>query len=599
MSANEEQPAQTKPPVDLADLQSLSFGPAWSASSNDAGKKTSRDFTEERSRSKEGGNNRPERKDRRVGAGTGKRAFNDSGAQSGGERSRGNRSESRSGSKSRSERGGGNRNARQEETFQPIAQVLFYPEDAPFEKLAKVIRSSCRTFELFELARLILEKEERFVLVIKPTDKSAHAPVKEFYCTVPDNIPFTSEEDAVNHVLEERLDQFCTKEEVETEAPKGSFPFVTKCPFTGTLIGPPNYHRYASLLREHHATHAARMPFDRYVEKLEKCSDEESITAWGQSMTRQTRYKITVEGKEPLEFDSLDSLKTHLLATRRADIVKQYETVRLPGSRIQKIPQGAIRKSIEHCKELQQRFPLDTANNLRGRLRRMKFHIYKRGSKGASYVCGVKRKFRDEQTRFGDSIQALVEFLDAHPETHIKDLPEQYLGITLAPQAAPEAKAAPPENTETTAEADSATPATAPTENASAPAAPQTMLSEADNKRIKQLMQDIRWLVSEGFVTEFGDGKLFAQPVLSSHQQKAMDESSDSSDDDEVDESTPDAEPASSTESVETTEQAASVSTPEETTEETSAAPEAEAQSSTPETSEETTRVEDPEAKQV
>lgn len=486
MQESEDKQPKDEQPVDLSALQSLSFGPDWGSSS--------KSFKPSRSsgQGKAGGGKPP--RDRRP-AGKGPRR--DGGDAQGS-------SDSRHQDRRKAGKGKAPGKRPREDQFEPVVQVLFYPEDAPFEKLAKAIRTSCRTYELFEIAQLILDKPERFVIVIKPDPKGDEHKPKDFYCTIPDNIPYETQDEAVNHVLKERLADFCTIEEVEVEAPKGSFPFVNKCPFTGVLLGPPNYHRYQAIVREHHAAKVANMPFERYLEKLEKVSEEEAVNEWIQSMTKQMRYKVEDAGSEPVFFDTLEALKLHLLAKKRSEIVNHYDTVRISGALLGKMPNGILKRSVDAAIQQQKRFPLDTANNIRGRLRRMKFNIYKRGSKGASLVCGVKRKFRNEHTIFSDSIQALVEFIDAHPDIVLKKLPEEYLGITL-PEGAP---AAPAEATAAASEAADASPSAAPEK-----------LSAEDNEKLAQMMKDLRWLVSEGYVTEYGNGKLCSQPIIPENQQ--------------------------------------------------------------------------------
>jgi hypothetical protein len=111
------------------------------------------------------------------------------------------------------------------------------------------------------------------------------------------------------------------------------------------------------------------------------------------------------------------------------------------------MPQGEIRRAIEGALERQRKFPLDTANALRGRLRREHFTIFKKGSKGVSYVCAVKRKFRVPGQTFADSIGALISFVEAHPMIRASELPIKLLGInlTVAPNApVPTPEGAPP-----------------------------------------------------------------------------------------------------------------------------------------------------------
>jgi hypothetical protein len=198
---------------------------------------------------------------------------------------------------------------------------------------------------------------------------------------------------------------------------------------------------------------------------------------------------------------------------------------------VQALPAGGnIRRSIEAALEQQNRFPLDTANHLRSRLRRMRFAIYKRGSKGVSYVCAVKRRFRDPSTRFSDSVDRLIQFIEKNPYIYAAELPEKFLGVK-PPALEPPEPAAPVEASEASTEAeaaasgDDAGQAVAPSEDPrGAPAsegptrAAETSEasppSAADNPEVTALKRDLHWLVSEGYVSEFHDGRLFAQPVL-------------------------------------------------------------------------------------
>src|SRR5258707_11612001 len=92
----------------------------------------------------------------------------------------------------------------------PYFTATFYPEDTSFNTLVKTIRASCRTIELFEVARTVVGKPDRFVVVLsrRPAPGSPErAPVDKqpFYISVPDGLPFESEEAALAHVLSKHL----------------------------------------------------------------------------------------------------------------------------------------------------------------------------------------------------------------------------------------------------------------------------------------------------------------------------------------------------------------------------------------------------------
>jgi hypothetical protein len=396
----------------------------------------------------------------------------------------------------------------------PYFNVTFYPEDAGFTALAKAIRTSCRTYELFEIARVIIGKNDRFVAVIqrKPAEGASAGDAQPgnkapaMAISVPDGLPFETEEAAIAHVLSTHLGQFFDSAEVEVEPPKGNFQVVNKCGITGELLGPPNYHRYNQIVQQHFNSRISRMPLEVYRSRIESVRDPEVINQWLEKMKKTTRYtwKFSAEGETPAVFDSLEDARNFLLSRGRDKVVKQVDSARFHGKNAELLPAGEIQRAIEGTLERQRRFPLDTANALRGRLRREGFTIFKKGSKGVSYVCAVKRKFRVPGQTFSDSIGALINFIEANPMVRASELPVKFLGIQ--PPAAPATPA--PASTE------SASPI--PTAGSMPPmsVAAATALTPEDQSKLTRLNNDLRWLVTEGYVTEFIDGRLFAPPAM-------------------------------------------------------------------------------------
>ncbi|MCU0792750.1 MAG: hypothetical protein MUE42_07850, partial [Opitutaceae bacterium] len=188
----------------------------------------------------------------------------------------------------------------------PFFSVTFYPEDGSFKILADAIRKSCRTFELFYIAKSVVEKNERFVAVVQRIQPGARgaqggdqAPASNvpgvkpapFYISVPDGVPFDTEDAAISHVMEKHLGNFFDTAEVEVEAPKGNFQVVNRCTITGTLLAPPNYHLYNSIVAQHHAAHV-RMPLEAYKAKIETVRDPELVAQWLEKMKKAIRYTV-------------------------------------------------------------------------------------------------------------------------------------------------------------------------------------------------------------------------------------------------------------------------------------------------------------------
>ncbi|MDB6170410.1 MAG: hypothetical protein JWM88_3274, partial [Verrucomicrobia bacterium] len=451
----------------------------------------------------------------------------------------------------------------------PYFAATFYPEDTSFAALAKTIRTSCRTIELFEIARTVIDKLDRFVVVLTRKAAAGDAKPAPISVSVPDGLPFETDEAAIAHVLSTHLDKFFERAEVEIEPPKGNFLVINKCTVTGELLGPPNYHRYNQIVQQHHAARIRGMPLEAYRSRIETIRDPEVVAQWLEKMKKATRYAWKPPGKAPktaptgespasteestaeiptaipapaaepvaavepaatvetasapslapadsaatppvaapitapapTTFDTLEEARTFLLANARDKVVRQVESARFHGKIAEALPPGEIRRATEGALERQRRFPLDTANALRGRLRRERFTIFKKGSKGISYVCAVKRKFRVPGQTFAESIGALISFIEAHPMIRASELITKFLGIKLPAPAKPSVAGEAP------AEA--------------APAA-EPLLSIDDRAKIARMQGDLRWLVTEGYVTEFIDGRLFAPPPMAEARKKEV-----------------------------------------------------------------------------
>ena len=400
--------------------------------------------------------------------------------------------------------------------FEPTINVDLYPQDEAFEALINRLRSSARTYQLFDIAQLLLEKPERYIVVVSPKPVKDDEPAQLYY-SVPGHLPFETEEAAINHVMANHLAQFFEIEDTEVEPPKGNFQMVNRCMITSELLGPPNYHRYQEFLQLHYAARITGMSFEQFAARVESSKAQEDIDAWLESMKKGARY--TVKDHQEGESESLETLEAvrHFLLQHRKDkVVGTGESIRFAGRDIKRLPKGDIRRSVEAYVESQKQFPLDSANNIRGRLRRHKFAVYKKGAKGVSFVCAVKRKFRDSKTVFTESIGDLIDFIEKHPDLPASKLPNEYIGIDTEKQkpealkmteaeveaaakakaevAEVEAKAAEVDSTEgetveapeKASELDEAAATIANDASASTEAQPKVELSEGDQKKLRQ-----------------------------------------------------------------------------------------------------------------
>ena len=161
--------------------------------------------------------------------------------------------------------------------------------------------------------------------------------------------------------------------------------------------------------------------------------------------------------------------------------------------------------------------------------------IQKRGSKGVSYVCSVKRKFRNPSTVFTDTIQQLIAFLEKNPDIHISQLAKRFLGIDIKQQlplvnheenssndqsgkksnfANKNAGKVKVEDSRLSEDSPVIEGLQKETSDLSAINETKCNISSVDKARLKQTMLDLRWLIMEGYVTEYGNSKIFAPPPM-------------------------------------------------------------------------------------
>lgn len=395
------------------------------------------------------------------------------------------------------------------EPFAFSMEVLFYPEDAPFNKLSDIMKASKRTYQLFDIAEIILEKPERFVVLAKNLP-DAEGNAKPLYCAQPLNLPFEDEAAAKTAAVDAKFDELFVSEEIDAEPPKGEFQVVNRCSITGDLLGAPNWHKYGEAVREYHSRKFPKMPFEKFSASIESVRDADQIAAWLETMKKKTVFKL----KEPQEgapesFDTREAARAYISEKFGAELVRTYEQVRMRGECVAKLPFGRIRRNIEEACRKQKKFPIVTANNLRGRLRRSGFTVYKRGSKGFAFVSTIKRKFIFEGESLSEVPQKIFDFITANPAIRAADLPYKYLGLE-APKSEAKSKTLAQEHSEGAETLESQKPA----ESAELPDETKALLSS--------VWSELSWLVSEGYVVEYADGTLQANPYLPKPKDKAQ-----------------------------------------------------------------------------
>ena len=132
---------------------------------------------------------------------------------------------------------------RTEQPAPPSMVVRFLPEPRACENVGAQIKADALAYSLFSLARLFLQKPERYDVHLQTRPESPLFQLGE-------NGPISVD----RQFLENNAFRFVQKDFykidiTQTEPIKGNFTSVARDPLSGTLLGPTNHHSYQPRLR--------------------------------------------------------------------------------------------------------------------------------------------------------------------------------------------------------------------------------------------------------------------------------------------------------------------------------------------------------------
>lgn len=354
---------------------------------------------------------------------------------------------------------GGQRERRPPEAVAPVAvTVRFLPHPRAFESVAAQIKSGTVAYSVFALARLFLEKPERYDVRLTAAEGAQLHQLGE-------NGPVASDQRLLEgSAFANARDDFYTVEVTQSEPLKGNFTNVARCRLSGTLLGPTNHHSYQPQLRTLFETRfSRRMSFADYQRQIEIVSDPAVVEQWKEQARSVTTYRAKT-GEPPLTFSSAAEAERHFRQTHLPELMRSANELTISGVISRRLPDRALGRAIEDAWSQETRSPSKMMQELAAGLRQAGLNIF-RHRRGMLFVSPIRaRVFGHERAGVSSSINGILEKVAAVPGINRKLLAEQ-----LAPAGA----------------------------------------EAADLEKAKMtLASDLHWLIREGYVIEFNDGSL-------------------------------------------------------------------------------------------
>ncbi|MCL4785588.1 MAG: hypothetical protein KJ070_02170 [Verrucomicrobia bacterium] len=372
----------------------------------------------------------------------------------------------------------------------PEINVTLVPEEKGVESLARQIKTTGRAYPLFDIARLILQKPERYAVRFTIKKNAEGQPLQPLFVCALDDTLWLSADEAIGHVLRNHFNTFYQAERTATEPPKGKYTFVGQCGMSGVILGPPNHHDYQNRLHKLHAERFSRMPFEVYKSRVKIVRDEAVVKQWVEEQSWKTEY-ICLNVPEPLKLASREDVEQHFRATHKDTIIKTVESHTLSGGAARGMRCPGLVRLVRHAGDEQRRFPLQMATVLSQQFASHGLQFFK-VNKTVTHVSVARPHFLDlETTPVSEGVRRLVEFINAHPKCT-----RRKLFAALAPSPAP----APIPVNPPSAEAEP---------GASAAVEAGTKLAEAEPTPEQTAVNaDLHWLIHQGHVIEFANGTL-------------------------------------------------------------------------------------------
>jgi len=335
--------------------------------------------------------------------------------------------------------------------------IRFLPYSPAFENVVAQIKSGSVAYSLFALARLFLEKPERYEVRLTAKAESPLYQIGE------NGAVSLDQEFLERNAFRFAHEDFYKIDITQSDPIKGNFSNVARCRLSGTLLGPTNHHNYQPQLRSlYEQRFSRRMSFADYQRQIEIVNDPALIERWKEGARTVTTYTTSRE-ETPSTFSSATEAERHFRSNYLLALLHSVEEVIMGGVLSRRLPDRVLNRAVEDAWARETRSPSNMMQELAGRFRQAGLNVF-RHRRGMLFVSPIRvRPFVHAQAEVSSSVNAILGALAAAPGISRKEIFEK-----LIPDIA----------------------------------------SEGADSRKLAFASDLRWLINEGYVIEFNDGSL-------------------------------------------------------------------------------------------
>jgi hypothetical protein len=340
----------------------------------------------------------------------------------------------------------------------PLAgiDVRFLPQTAAFENVAAQIKAGTAAYSVYALARLFLQKPERYLVRIASKGDNTLFRLGESSVIATDRA--TLETIAFPALKGE----YYRSEVTLNEPVKGNFTSVARERISGILLGPTNHHSYQPQLRRlYEQRFSRRLDFAEFQRQIEIVNDPLLVEKWKEDARKVTTF-TTLKEESVRAFSTEAEAERHFREKYLPSLITEVREVVIDGLSSRSLRDRRIARRIESAWAAEMRSPSNMMQELAGKFRSAGLQIF-RHRKGMLFVSPIRPR-PIEETAVSDSVREILEAVKASARIHRKDLAERLI--------------------------------------------PSDMKGDAGEKMKLALAAELRWLIREGHIVEFNDGTL-------------------------------------------------------------------------------------------
>ncbi len=203
--------------------------------------------------------------------------------------------------------------------------VRFLPRPPVLENVVAQIQSEALAYSLFFLARLFLERPQRYDVYLKSNPETPLYRLGE-----------EGQVSLKNALLEENAfrlakEQFYRIDITQSEPLKGNFSSVARCRLSGTLLGPTNHHAYQPRLRNlYEQRFSRRLDFAEYQRQIEILTDPEVVERWKEEARTITTF-TPLRDEPAVALPTAAEAERHFRQNYLAGLVQKIEETTIDG----------------------------------------------------------------------------------------------------------------------------------------------------------------------------------------------------------------------------------------------------------------------------